>query len=51
MPVPDERYDFEKAVYSAKVSDKDLAKLKKITVLQVLNRKGNVVMTFKMGET
>lgn len=50
-PVPDERFDFEKGVYSAKVSKVDLAKFQKITVLQVLDEKGNVAMTFKRGES
>lgn len=47
MPRNLEEYDFEKGVFRSKCDKKTLEKLKKIKVIQALDAKGTVVVTFQ----
>jgi hypothetical protein len=40
-------FDFEKGIFKSKLAKKDIAKLERISIIQVLDLKGNVALTFQ----
>ena len=47
MPKSIEKFDFKNGVFKSKCPEELIANLKKISVIQVLDTEGNIIMTFQ----